>query len=219
MNLKRKIAKIIGNVCHFVFPYSIQRTMSHYCGVIRSCRLSRDFRQIGEGVFFHHIGLLLGQKYITVGSRSEFDDAFVLTAWDTYETNEGTQHFTPVVEIGSDCYFGVGIHITAINRIKIGDGCLTGKWVTITDNSHGDNSSDQIQSMPIKRPLHSKGPVIIGKHVWIGDKATILPGVTIGEGAVIGANSVVTKDVPAFSVVAGVPARIIKAIDQNEPES
>ena len=63
---------------------------------------------------------------------------------------------------------------------------------------------------PIKRPIYSKGPVIIGDNVWIGDKATILPGVTIGDGAVIAANAVVTKDVPAFCVAAGNPARIIK---------
>lgn len=65
---------------------------------------------------------------------------------------------------------------------------------------------------PLFRPLFSKGPVIIGKNVWIGDKATILPGVTIGDGSIIGANSVVTKDVPAYSVVAGNPAKIIKTI-------
>jgi acetyltransferase-like isoleucine patch superfamily enzyme len=63
---------------------------------------------------------------------------------------------------------------------------------------------------PIKRSLFSKGPVIIGDNVWIGDKATILPGVSIGNGAVIAANAVVTKDVPAYSVAAGNPARIIK---------
>lgn len=219
MNLKKKIVKIIGGFCHFVFPCSAQGKMRHYCGVFRSCRLSRDFRQIGEGVFFHRIGMLLGQEYISIGSRSEFDDAFVLTAWDTYETHVGTQHFTPSIEIGSDCFFGAGVHITAINKIRIGDGCLVGKWVTITDNSHGDNTMDQLRVKPIRRPLHSKGPVIIGDNVWIGDKATILPGVTIGEGAVIAANSVVTKDVPAFSVVAGVPARIIKSNSQDEPES
>ena len=63
---------------------------------------------------------------------------------------------------------------------------------------------------PLERPITSKGPVVIGNNVWIGDKATILPGVTIGDGAVIAANAVVTKDVPAYSVVGGNPARVIK---------
>ena len=56
----------------------------------------------------------------------------------------------------------------------------------------------------------SKGPITIGKNVWIGDKATILPGVTIGDGAVIAANAVVTKNVSAYNIVGGNPARIIK---------
>ena len=65
---------------------------------------------------------------------------------------------------------------------------------------------------PQKRPLYSKGAVFIGDNVWIGDKATILPGVKIGEGAVVAANAVVTKDVPAYSMVAGNPAKVIKQI-------
>ena len=60
------------------------------------------------------------------------------------------------------------------------------------------------------RFVTSKGPVIIGNNVWIGDKATVLPNVTIGDGAVIAANAVVTKDVPPYSIVAGNPAKVIK---------
>ena len=63
---------------------------------------------------------------------------------------------------------------------------------------------------PLKRPIVSKGPVRIGDNVWIGDKATILPNVSIGNGAIIAANAVVTKDVPPYSVAAGNPAKIIK---------
>lgn len=63
---------------------------------------------------------------------------------------------------------------------------------------------------PTQRPVYSKGPVIIGNNVWIGDKATILPNVSIGNGAIIAANSVVTKDVPEYCIVAGNPAKIIK---------
>lgn len=66
-------------------------------------------------------------------------------------------------------------------------------------------------ALPVsKRPIVTKGPVIINKNVWVGDKASILSGVTIGEGSIVAANAVVTKDVPAYSVVAGNPAKVIK---------
>ena len=65
------------------------------------------------------------------------------------------------------------------------------------------------------REVISKGAVIIGKNVWIGDKATVLPGVTIGDSVIIGANSVVTKDIPAYSIVGGNPAKIIKTLQEN----
>lgn len=94
----------------------------------------------------------------------------------------------------------------------IGEFCLTGKWVTITDNSHGETDYDSLLLPPKQRKITTKGPVVIGRNVWIGDKATILPGVTIGDGAVIAASAVVTKVVPAYSVVGGNPAKIIKSV-------
>ena len=65
---------------------------------------------------------------------------------------------------------------------------------------------------PIKRDIVSKGAVIIGKNVWVGDKVSIMPNVRIGDGAIIAANSVVTKDVPPYSIVGGNPAKVIKEI-------
>lgn len=116
----------------------------------------------------------------------------------------------PTLKIGKCANIGELNHITCINSIEIGDGLLTGKYVTITDNSHGDGSTQERLIPPYDRPLFSKGPVRIGNNVWIGDKATILPGVCIGDNVIIGANSVVTKDVPDYVVVVGNPARIIK---------
>ena len=129
---------------------------------------------------------------------------------DKFQTELGEQKMNPELTIGEKCNFGAYNHITCTNKISIGNGVLTGKWVTITDNSHGDTNLESLQIRPARRPIFSKGPVTIGNNVWIGDKATILPGVTIGDGAVVAANAVVTKDVPAYSVVAGNPARIIK---------
>ena len=75
---------------------------------------------------------------------------------------------------------------------------------------------DSLHIPPLKRNLFSKGPVIIGKNVWIGDKATILPGIIVGDGAIIAANSVVTKNVPAYGVVGGNPAKLIKSNHETD---
>ena len=177
-------------------------------------QLNHSFSKELEDVHFGVIGQLKCPHCISIGKGSGFGDWLYLTAWDSFhciiDGEETEQHFTPSITIGEDCYFGAFNHITCINQIRIGDHLLTGKWVTITDNNHGDTSEGTLHESPIKRPLVSKGPVVIGNDVWIGDKATILPGVTIGDGAVISANAVVTKDVPAYSVVGGNPAQIIK---------
>ena len=95
-------------------------------------------------------------------------------------------------------------------NITIGNNVLTGRYVYISDNSHGKNIESELNTPPSLRPLYAKGPVVIGNNVWIGESARILSGVTIGDGAIIGANAVVTHDVPSGAVVGGVPAKVIK---------
>ena len=123
----------------------------------------------------------------------------------------GNKKFMPEIIIGNNVSLGAYNHISAINSIKIGNGVLTGKWVTIVDNSHGNTNLKSLYKSPSKRPMVSKGKVLIGDDVWIGDKVTILPNVEIGKGAVIAANSVVTKNVKSYTVVGGNPATIIKS--------
>ena len=149
-----------------------------------------------------------GQKHIVIGDNTIIQRHTILGCWTSYHE----QTFSPSITIGNHCYIGEYCHITAINKIVIGDGLLTGRFVLISDNSHGGLSQEEASIPPISRKLVSKGAVIIGNHVWIGDKATILAGVHIGDNAIIAANAVVTADVPANSMVAGAPARIIKTI-------
>lgn len=150
--------------------------------------------------------LLLGLKYFSVGKGTIFEPKAELTAWEQYCGFT----YTPRITIGRNCHFGRACHITAINEITIGDNLLTGQYIIISDNAHGDSTADQLSIPPSERKLTTKGPVRIGNNVWIGDRVAILSGVTIGDGAIIGSNAVVTHDVPAGSVVGGVPARVLK---------
>lgn len=118
--------------------------------------------------------------------------------------------YSPSITIGHNVCFNYRCHVGAINKIIIGNNVLIGSQVLITDHSHGELTKEELLISPAKRKLYSKGPVIIGDDVWIGEGACILPNVTIGHNSVIGANSVVTHDIPPFSIVGGNPARIIR---------
>lgn len=105
--------------------------------------------------------------------------------------------------------------ISAANRIEIGNGCLLGGDTFITDNSHGENISiNELNISPHERNIFSKGTVIIGDNVWTGKNVCIMPNVKIGNGAIIGANSVVTHNIPPYSVAVGSPAKVIKTIEK-----
>lgn len=98
-------------------------------------------------------------------------------------------------------FINENVQIVCGDRIEIGEGTSIGRDVVIRSfDGHSIESDDSVMSAPIS----------IGKHVWIGQRAMILKGVTIGDGAVVAAGAIVTKDVPAYSLVAGVPAKVIK---------
>lgn len=163
------------------------------------------FKSFGQGSLLAPGVNLRATTYVSVGNNSSIMSNCII---ETYAI--GGQK--PELEIGNHVSIGEYSHITCTNRIVIGNGVLTGRFVLITDNSHGNLTEEEADIPPLSRAIHSNGPVFIGDNVWIGDKATILPNVTIGKGSIIAANAVVTKDVPEYSVVAGVPARIIKTI-------
>ena len=109
------------------------------------------------------------------------------------------------IKIGKNVFINACCRFQDQGGIEIGDGSLIGHNTTIATLNHDFN--------PDKRANLHPSPVKIGKNVWIGSDSTILPGVEIGDGSVIGAGSIVTKNVPANSIAVGSPARVIKQIE------
>ncbi|MCH5162142.1 MAG: sugar O-acetyltransferase [Clostridiales bacterium] len=128
----------------------------------------------------------------------EVDKGFVL--FPPFYTDCGKN-----ITVGKNVFINEGCCFQDQGGITIGDNCLIGQQVVIATLNH--------DLCPDKRANMQPAPVLIGKNVWVGAHATILPGVTIGDNAVVAAGAVVTKDVPANTVVAGVPAKVIKTIE------
>ena len=163
------------------------------------------FKSFGKGSKLASGLLLLNPQYMVVGKNVSILGKCVLECSPS-EDNK------PEMVLGNDISIGEYSHISCAQQIMIGDGLLTGRFVLITDNAHGQNSASELTIHPLARKIYSPGPITIGRNVWIGDKATVLPNVTIGDGAIIAANAVVVKDVPPYAVVAGCPAKIVKMI-------
>lgn len=110
--------------------------------------------------------------------------------------------------IGESTYIGENNNLRAADGIiEIGNGCLISQCITMVTSNHGIEGRVPITQQPW---VSKKGKISIGDNVWIGANSVILPDITIGEGAVVAAGAIVTKDVPPFAIVAGNPAKIIK---------
>lgn len=136
----------------------------------------------------------------------------LMSALVGYEVDKSFGLFPPIysdfgknIKIGKNVFINSGCCFQDQGGIELGDGCLIGHQVVIATLNHDLD--------PQKRGGMFPAAVKLGKNVWVGAHATILPGVTVGDNAVIAAGAVVTKDVPAYCVAAGVPARVIKQIE------
>jgi acetyltransferase-like isoleucine patch superfamily enzyme len=114
------------------------------------------------------------------------------------------------IRIGAGCFLNLGVMVASDDLVEIGDHCMFANGCFVSDAAHRFDDPDK----PVPwQGFTSKGPTRIGDNCWFGAHVVVTSGVTIGERCVIGANSVVTKDIPARSIAAGSPARVIKEID------
>jgi acetyltransferase-like isoleucine patch superfamily enzyme len=203
--MKYKV-RLFGSFIQKIFSFKILEVFRAFKRYFHTGYYFNLFNSFGSNSVIEYPITLIGGKYINIGNNVWIGKRGCITAWHSKNLLN-----TPEISFGDNVIIGDDCHITSCNKIIIGNDVLFGKKVTVTDNSHGRcDNLDELSFHPSKRLVYSKGEVIIGERVWIGDKATILPGVRIGVGAIIGANSVVTKNVPDNCIVAGVPAKIIK---------
>ncbi|MBO8439112.1 MAG: sugar O-acetyltransferase [bacterium] len=109
------------------------------------------------------------------------------------------------IKVGKNVFINDCCHFQDHGGVTLGDGCLVGHNVVFATLNHDFD--------PARRAVMYPAPIVVGRDVWIGSNATILRGVTIGDGAIIAAGAVVTKDVPPRTVVGGIPARPIRTVE------
>jgi hypothetical protein len=167
-------------------------------------RRARRFGRFGDGsVICFPPNALFNEQYISIGEGTMFGPEITLSAGMV----PGQQMVSDtVITVGDRCLFGKGSGIVGHLEIVIGDDVWTGHHVYITDQNHGYADLD----LPISRQVMPERPVSIGSGSWLGHGTVVLPGAKIGRHVVVGANSVVTGELPDNCVAAGTPARVIK---------
>ena len=109
------------------------------------------------------------------------------------------------ITISKNVFINACCHFQDHGGVTLGDGCQIGHNVVFATLNHGISAEDRVHTYP--------APIVLGKNVWVGSNSTILQGVTVGDNAIIAAGAVVTKDVPANTIVGGVPAKTIRSIE------
>jgi acetyltransferase-like isoleucine patch superfamily enzyme len=149
-----------------------------------------------------------------LGRRSTFDvspTARIRVGQALYIQTDFDGRVQGELVIGDRVWFRQGVTLSAHSRVEIGDDSMFAEYVSIHDNNHTPGTVDH----PTRFREQISAPIIIGKNVWVGSKATITMGVTIGDNAIIGAGAVVVRDVPAGARVGGVPARVIGQMSEE----
>jgi acetyltransferase-like isoleucine patch superfamily enzyme len=176
----------------------------HWATIGPRTRRARGFLGFGAGsAICFPLAALFGERYISIGEGTIIGPYVSLSAGVSPAHDLGA---VEVVTIGDRCLIGKGSGIVGHERVVIGDDVFTGHHVYITDANHGYEDP----GLPIGEQFAPPRPVFIGEGSWLGHGTIVLPGASVGRHVVVGAGSVVTGDLPDFSVAVGNPARVIR---------
>jgi acetyltransferase-like isoleucine patch superfamily enzyme len=167
-----------------------------------------EFGSLGEGTNIVEPFTASCPERIDIGNRVYI----AAGAWLSVVDHHNGRDYDPRLWIGDGASLGPGLVISCIADVSVGPGVLTGPRVFIGDAYHEYRDPD---TAVVDQPMSNPAPVTIGAGAFLGVHCAVLPGVTIGERAYVGANSVVTRDVPANAVVVGNPARVIRRWDPD----
>jgi acetyltransferase-like isoleucine patch superfamily enzyme len=165
----------------------------------------RQFMEFGDSIILppSHIS---GAQYISIGDKTVIDHYCELNATPL----NNSIRIKPIIKVGNRCVINGFNRIGATSCLEIHDDVLLASNIFLSDSDHEYRDVN----VPIRdQPWIFKGPVIIESGCWLGDGVKIFGGVRIGKNSVIGANSVVLNNIPAYSVAVGIPAKVIKRWD------
>ncbi|MGK5057730.1 acyltransferase [Janthinobacterium sp. LB2P49] len=166
------------------------------------------FGKIGKGVWIKKPAQIYGAQNIFIGDDVRIERGGIFYAVKYY----GGKKYNSRIVLGNGTFANRDLNLTSAYEINIGKEVVFGPNVFLTDFDHG---YDDVKKSRLQTDLISKGPINIGDRCWIGANSFIGSGVELGEYCVVAANSVVTKSFPAYSVIAGVPAKLIKVYDPS----
>ena len=206
MRIVNKIIALFSELSCIFCPPKMLVHLNHLYNKLYTERMKKVFASVGDNAYIMSNIYVRGGQKIIIGNNFY---CYWGVRIETYSCHNGMK-FNPQIIIGNNVSINPDCHIGAINRIEIRDGVLMASRVFITDHFHGKINREELLVSPQKRILFAKGAVIIKKNAWLGEGVAVMPGVTIGENSVIGANAVVTKDIPDNSIAVGIPAKVIK---------
>jgi acetyltransferase-like isoleucine patch superfamily enzyme len=206
--MMRKLIRHIATLASFVMRYKLIKVFWFIRNELNSAIVKRELKKCGSDFRIYYPTILKGGQYISIGDDFDCYSRLRIEAYDKYNSTT----FSPEIHIGNGVGINYDCHIACINKVIIGNNVLMASRVFITDHYHGEIDAKTLRTAPRERDLVSPGEVVIEDNVWIGEGVAIMPGVTIGQNSVIGANAVVTKSIPAYSVAAGVPARVLRIL-------